>query len=213
MKNRKINVMIEEHFLTGLSFAFSLPILLLLSPGYIGTLPLPEINNNRSSWGGGGCKSKIVFCMWHCCCNFTTSWWQKLIPTQWRLPHGTAPPPPPPTPHYITVFMGNRESNSSLIKICKLSKTILTTLAPFQHGYRSSVLILHRSFSNDYNLVFTSSKNSYSLSLIFLSVCHIVVPEDFSGSYTWSRGLKIFCTFFKPRIIYAIRVISRRRQC
>ena len=61
--------------------------------------------------------------------------------------------------------MGNRESNSSLIKICKLSKTILTTLAPFQHGYRSSVLIFHRSFSNVYNLFFTSSKNSHLVSI------------------------------------------------
>ena len=45
MKNPKINVMIEEyiyHFHTGLSFSFFLSILLLLSPGYIGTLPLPE---------------------------------------------------------------------------------------------------------------------------------------------------------------------------
>ena len=36
---------IEEHiyhFLTGLPFSFFLPIPLLLSPGYIGTLPLPE---------------------------------------------------------------------------------------------------------------------------------------------------------------------------
>ena len=45
IKNPKINVKIEEHiyhFLTGLSFSFFLPILLLLSLGYIGTLPLPE---------------------------------------------------------------------------------------------------------------------------------------------------------------------------
>ena len=54
MKNPKINVMIEEHiyhFLTGLSFSFFLPILLLLSPGYIGTLPLPEKKQNRTSCG------------------------------------------------------------------------------------------------------------------------------------------------------------------
>ena len=52
-----------------------------------------------------------------------------------------------------------------IIKICKMSKTILTTLAPFQHGYRSSVLILHRSFPNVYNIFFTSSKNSYLVSI------------------------------------------------
>ena len=64
-------------------------------------------------------------------------------------------PPPPLYNHFLWVI---GESNSSLIKICKLSKTILTTLAPFQHGYRSSVLILHRSFPNVY-------KNSYLVSI------------------------------------------------
>ena len=63
MKNPKINVMIEEHiyhFLTGLSFSFFLPFLLLLSPGYIGTLPLPEKKRIEPVvWG----KSKIVYCM------------------------------------------------------------------------------------------------------------------------------------------------------
>ena len=112
--------------------------------------------------------------MWHCCCNFTTSGWQKLIPTQWRLPHGTCPPPPPPT-HYITIFMGNRKYNSSLIKICKLSKTILTTLAPFQHGYRSSVLIVSASIVfkrlQTFSFFFTSSKNSYLVSISNLPFC------------------------------------------
>ena len=77
-KNPNIHVMIEEHiyhFLTGLSFSFFLPILLLLSPGY---------------WHS---PRKIAFYILHCCCNFTTSEWQKLMPTHWRLPQGTAPPP------------------------------------------------------------------------------------------------------------------------
>ena len=53
------------------------------------------------------------------------------------------------------------------IKICKLPKTIFTTLAPFQHGYRSSVLILHQSFSNVYKpFLFTSSTNSF---LVYIS--------------------------------------------
>ena len=47
--------MIEEHiyhFLTGLSFLFLLPILLFLSPGYIGTLPLSQKKKkNRISCG------------------------------------------------------------------------------------------------------------------------------------------------------------------
>ena len=75
------------------------------------------------------------------------------------------PPPPPPHPLYNHLLWVIGESNSSLIKICKLSKTILSTLAPFQHGYRSSVLILHRSFPNVYNLSFTSSKNSNLVSI------------------------------------------------
>ena len=81
-----------------------------------------------------------------------------MAPTPWDAP------PPPLYNHFLWVI-GRGESNSSLIKICKLSKTILTTLAPFQHGYRSSVLILHRSFPNVYNLFFTSSKNSYLVSI------------------------------------------------
>ena len=79
IKKANIDVMIEEHiyhFLNGLSFSFFLPILLLLS-GY---------------WHQLGGKSKIVFCISHCCCNFTTSGWQKLIPTHWRLPQWTGTP-------------------------------------------------------------------------------------------------------------------------
>ena len=60
MKDPKINVMIEEHiyhFLTGLSFSFFLLILLLLSPGYIGTLPLQE-KKNRTSCGVGYVNQK-----------------------------------------------------------------------------------------------------------------------------------------------------------
>ena len=91
------------------------------------------------------------------------------------------------------------ECNSSLIKICKLSKTILTTLAPFQHGYCIDRFQTYTTFS-----LRPPKTATWSLSLIFLSACHTLVPEDFSGSYTWRRGLKIFCTFFKPRIIYAI---------
>ena len=75
-----------------------------------------------------------------------------MAPTPWNWC------PPPLYNHFLWVI---GKSDSSLIKICKLSKTILTTLAPFQHGYRSSALILHRSFPNVYNLFFTSSKNSY----------------------------------------------------
>ena len=78
-----------------------------------------------------------------------------MSPTPWNW----FPPPPPLYNHLLWVIW---ESNSSLIKICKLSKTILTTLAPFQHGYRSYALILHRSV---YNLFFTSSKNSCLVSI------------------------------------------------
>ena len=131
--------MIEEHiyhFLTGLSFSFFLPILLLLSPGYWHSPSPRKKRIELVVWG----KSKIVFCMWHCCCIFTTSGWQKLISTHWRLPQGTSPPQ----------HMGNRKSNSSLINqrlLCVLAscqKTILKILAPFQYGYMSSVLILLR---------------------------------------------------------------------
>ena len=123
-------------------------------------------------------------------------------------------PPPPPPPLYNHFLWVIGESNSSLIKICKLLKTILTTLAPFQHGYRSSVLILHRSFPNIYNLFFTSSKNSYLVSISNLPIRSVItlVPDRrlFRLLYVEPQprllsGLKIFCTFFKPRIIYAIR--------
>ena len=110
-----------------------------------------------------------------------------------------------PRPHYITIFMGNRESNSSLIKICKLSKQYL------QHWHHSNtdIDLLYWYCIDRFQTSTTFSLRppktaSWSLSLIFLSVCHTLVPEDFWGSYTWSRGLKIFCTFFKPRIIHAI---------
>ena len=103
---------------------------------------------------------------------------------QFHYFRGLVPPPPPPPPK-------NR---------------ILTTLAPFQHGYRSSVLYCIIVFKRLQTFSLRPPKTAtWSLSLIFLSVCHTSVVKDFSRSYTWSRGLKIFCTFFKPRIIYATR--------
>ena len=88
--------------------------------------------------------------------------------------------------------------------------------------------MLHQSFSNVYKpfLFLCPPKTAtWSLSLIFLSVCVVIpflqlplYPHD-QNYWPYPRttvkqsgsircllsGLNLFCTFFKPRIMYAIR--------